>query len=213
MKTLLVSLEGSTHEVVSTHLDLNDFETTGPVPTEHAWETLVEHSPGAMVIELASYTDPAWDFITRVRGDGRYSHVPIVILTSALDPQVLDRGEELGCQVLGKPFSVSALLDKLRLAVRKAGRPSGGHVDLRAVDVSILLDVYRIDGHIHVTPEIRRFSDAWEAIMKDERSFVPVTGARITATNKETDTLVATADLLQVRKDQIRTVSPKSEAP
>jgi hypothetical protein len=63
------------------------------------------------------------------------------------------------------------------------------------------MDGYRIDGTIHCPPELDRFSDAWEAIVRDAREYIPVTGATVSADNAGTS--IKDAPVVEVRKDRV----------
>lgn len=210
VKILLVDLDSGSIEVITRHLEISGFSILGPVDPKEAWRLLAIESPGTVIVEVPSLNDPSWQYVERMREDGRYRTLPTVVLSASLDPKLMDRATAMGCHVLGKPFSVSALLDKVNLATRHVGPPGGARIDLLPVGVDILLDVYRIEGTVHLPPELDRFSDAWESLMKDDRTFVPVTGARVsTITGEE---IVASAGMVQVRKEQIRAVNTQGEA-
>lgn len=209
VKALLINLDRGSTEVVTHHLELNGYDTVGPVNPSEAWQQLVMESPGAVIVEVSSVSDQSWQLVERIRDDGRFQSLPTVVVSSSLDPNLMDKATALGCQMLGKPFSVSALLDKVNLAIRRSGPPRTGHVDLTPVRVEILLDVYLIEGEIHLPPEVDRFSDAWESLMKDDRTFLPVTDARIATLAGEE--VVASAKMVQVRKEQIRAINTQGE--
>ena len=70
----------------------------------------------------------------------------------------------------------------------------------------LLTDSFRIEGTLHVSEELMRFSDAWEALVADPRAYVPVTAATVKALDGSS--VLATADLIEVRKDQVGIVLP-----
>ena len=80
---------------------------------------------------------------------------------------------------------------------------SSGRVSIGDV---LWLDGYRIEGHVHLPPELGRFSDAWESVMRDHREFVPVTTCRVTT--GDGDMIIATPSFIEVRKSHIRAVFP-----
>lgn len=83
-------------------------------------------------------------------------------------------------------------------------------VDLDSVAVSLLLDACRITATIYLAPELGRFSEAWESIMRDHRLFIPVTEATIlTLTGGQVG---ERADFIQVRKADIRAVCPLDDS-
>lgn len=79
-------------------------------------------------------------------------------------------------------------------------------VDLDSVAVSLLLDACRITATIYLAPELGRFSEAWESVMRDHRLFIPVTHATIsTLTGQQVGDR---AEFMQIRKADIRAVCP-----
>ena len=86
---------------------------------------------------------------------------------------------------------------------------SGDRIELVSIRVALLLDAYRIEGNIYVAPELRRFSDAWESLMRDPRGFIPVSDAHITGPGGAS---LEIAPFMQVRKNDVRGVFPTSKA-
>ena len=107
------------------------------------------------------------------------------------------RARELHCEYLGKPFSAPALLDRLQLAVRAAGRAPGQ----RTEQVVLMMGEYRVEGQVHVPVELTRFSDAWEAAIRDPREFLPVTDAKLFSTAD--GQMLVNAAFIQVRKQDV----------
>ena len=82
-------------------------------------------------------------------------------------------------------------------------------IPLSAVPVILLLDTYRIEGRLHLAPDMDRFSDAWEAVMRDTRDYLPVTDARI---ERLDGAEVVSSPFIEVRKADIRAVYPLEES-
>ncbi|MEA2508369.1 MAG: hypothetical protein QOG21_451, partial [Actinomycetota bacterium] len=72
-----------------------------------------------------------------------------------------------------------SLQEQDRSAHLPASETEGQKIALRVVRVVLMLDVCRIEGSIHLPPELTRFSDAWESVMRDPRAFFPVTGTKL----------------------------------
>ncbi|MGH2698506.1 MAG: hypothetical protein ACRDJL_04815 [Actinomycetota bacterium] len=83
-------------------------------------------------------------------------------------------------------------------------------VDLDSTPVVLLLDACRIHATIYLAPELGRFSEAWESVMRDHRLFIPVTGATVTTLIGEP--VADKADFMQVRKADIRAVCPLDDS-
>ena len=121
-----------------------------------------------------------------------------VLAVAARQQLVVDRARALQCEFLGKPFSAPALLDRLQLAVRAAGRAPGQ----RSEHVVLMLGEYRVEGLVHVPVELTRFSDAWEAVVRDPREFLPVTDAKLYSVAD--GQMLVNAAFIQVRKKDVK---------
>jgi DNA-binding response OmpR family regulator len=217
-KILVVEDQPSVVSIIRYHLENEGHSGLFAEDVQEGWKTLVSEVPDAVVMDIRLPGAEGWSLIERIRNDGRYHDLPIVILTGLLEPEVVDRAAKLRCDYLSKPFAASALLTKIRNAIkaREVAGPSqppppasaqgASQVQMVAVSVVILLDSYRIEGIVHLPPEIVRFSDAWESIVRDPRSFFPVTDARITTDGQQ---VVASPSFLEVRKADVRAVFPK----
>jgi hypothetical protein len=83
-------------------------------------------------------------------------------------------------------------------------------VDLDSTPVVLLLDACRINATIYLAPELGRFSEAWESVMRDHRLFIPVTDATVTTLTGEP--VGERSEFMQVRKTDIRAVSPLDDS-
>jgi DNA-binding response OmpR family regulator len=217
-KILVVEDQPSVVSIIRYHLENEGYTGLFAEDVQEGWKSLVSEVPDAVVMDIRLPGAEGWNLIERIRNDGRYHDLPIVILTGLLEPEVVERAAALRCDYLSKPFAASALLTKIRNSIktrRQTGPtpppPPGSatatpQVQMVAVGVVILLDSYRIEGTVHLPPEISRFSDAWESIVRDPRSFFPVTDARVTTDGNE---VVAAPGFLEVRKDDVRAMFPK----
>lgn len=231
-KILIVEDQPSVATVVQYHVEQAGFETIHAGDVEDAWQKLVTEVPEAAVVDIKLPGPDGWTFIERVRGDGRFSKLPIVVLTGLLEADVVTKAESLGCGYLSKPFAASALVSKIESQVKgvmpKAptldemasgtaqrtetpapAAPSGPttRVDLVSLRVVMLLQGYQVEGNVHLPPELGRFSDAWEALLKDQRQFLPMTDVLITVHGGPK--AVAKASFLEIRKSDVQGIFPK----
>ncbi|HJT37551.1 MAG TPA: response regulator [Actinomycetota bacterium] len=198
LKVLIVEDDRNVAALVRHLLEQEGFVSSFSVDIEGAWGSLSGEPPDAAIIDLGLLGgESGWDLIERIRKDDRYATLPVVILTASPPEDVLDRARSLNCEYLGKPFSAPALLDRLQLAVRAAGRAPGQRME----QVVLILGGYRVEGQVHVPVELTRFSDAWEAVVRDAREFLPVTDAKMFSTD---GTMIVNAAFLQVRKKDVR---------
>jgi two-component system alkaline phosphatase synthesis response regulator PhoP len=217
-KVLVIDDDPSTVTVVRYHLENAGFDGVYANDAEEGWRLLVTEMPEVVVVDIRLPGQDGWSFLQKMRGDGRFSSVPAVVL-SGIDQEGADqRARTLGAEYLSKPFAATALLTRIRgLAEDSAGGPgvSSGSVPSRRVEmvvvsVVLLLDAYRIEGKLHLPPELVRFSDAWESVMRDQREYVPVTDALVTTIQ---GVEVVASPFLEVRKSDVRAVLPHNLAP
>ena len=208
---LIVEDDPSVATVIRHHLQGAGYVGHIAQDVEDAWRVLVSESPQAAIIDIKLPGADGWHLVERIRGDGRFAALPLVVLTGLVEPQVMQKAEELECSYLSKPFASSTLLHKLSHAIRNRpqARPPRAERDLRIdlvpTDVTVLIEGYRVEGQIFLPPEMGRFSDAWEAIVRDQREFLPVSEARLIRTD---GSIVAEPQLFQVRKSQVHAVFP-----
>ena len=198
LKVLIVEDDRNVAGLVRHLLEEEGFVSTLSVDLDGAWGSLSSEPADAAIIDLGLLGgESGWDLIEKIRKDENHASLPIVILTGSPPEDVLDRARSLNCEYLGKPFSAPALLDRLQLAVRAAGRAPGQ----RAEQVVLVMGGYRIEGQVHVPVELTRFSDAWEAVVRDPREFLPVTDAKMFSADGQ---MVANAAFIQVRKTDVK---------
>ncbi|HJR18085.1 MAG TPA: response regulator [Actinomycetota bacterium] len=170
---------------------------------DSGWASLLTEDPDAAILDLWLYgREAGWDLLDRIRANEHFQSLPVVILTGVTGTEVSNRAKEKGAEYLSKPFSGPALVDRLRRAMRATGRApmTRGH------DVVLLTPVFQIEGTIHVSDELERFSDAWEALVRDPRAYFPLTGATIKGL--ESDMTIAQQGLVEIRKADVTAVFP-----
>ena len=85
-----------------------------------------------------------------------------------------------------------------------AGTPR--RIEVVPVEAALILDGTRVEGTIWTDPRKSRFSDAWESILSQPRSFIPVTKARM-LTHDGTRVLAQT-DFMLIEKIEVLTAYP-----
>jgi DNA-binding response OmpR family regulator len=170
---------------------------------DSGWASLIGEDPDAAILDLWLYgRDTGWDLLERIRKNEHFHDLPVVILTGVTGKDVADKATEMGAEYLNKPFTPAALIDRLRRALRNAGRSPG----VRSHQAVLLTPVFWIEGELHVSEELNRFSDAWEALVRDTRAYVPVTNASVKTLDGKS--ILAESDLIELRKDQVTVVMP-----
>ncbi|MGH2766748.1 MAG: response regulator [Actinomycetota bacterium] len=183
--------------MVRQRLQIEGFGVVEAGDPQEAWRRLIEDGADAALIDLTlrSETD-GWRLIGTVRDDGRFVRLPIVVMTGTPRAEVEEKVRSLGCGFLAKPFLPDDMVASLRMAMGGA---------LRKVEVTILLAALRIVGTVHLTTEHSRFSDSWEVLMADGRSFIPITEVKVSLPDGSNP---AEVPFLQVKKADILAVYP-----
>lgn len=202
-KILVVEDDANVAGLVSELLLEEGFIAIHAGDVDSGWASLIAEDPDAAILDLWLYgRETGWDLLDRIRANEHFGTLPVVILTGVTGQEVVDKAAAKGAEYLTKPFTPAALVDRLRRAMRAAGRSPG----VRAHACTLLTSSFWIEGDLHVSEELERFSDAWEALVRDPRGYVPVTDA--TVRTLEGRSVLATSDVIEVRKDQISVVLP-----
>ncbi|MFN2588375.1 MAG: response regulator [Actinomycetota bacterium] len=215
-KILVVEDQQSVVAIVRYHLESAGMEGVFAPDVQGGWRLLTTEAPDAAVIDIGLPGPDGWTLIEKLRADGRFTSLPVVVLTGLIDPEVVRRASDLHCDYLSKPFAASALLAKLRdrmdgsavaVPARPEPRQDPNKVELVVVGVVMLFDHYQVEGKVHLPPELSRFSDAWESVIRDNRDYLPVTDVRVTL--RDGHTVVASPPFMEVRKGDVRAVFPQ----
>lgn len=213
-KVLVVEDQQSVVAIVRYHLESAGMEGLFASDVNDGWRLLTTEEPDAAVVDIGLPGADGWTLIEKLRGDERFARIPVVVLTGLIEPEVVRRAGALACDYLSKPFAASALINKIRTGMHRVAPPreqkearGPDKVDLVVVGVVMLLDHYQIEGKVHLPPELARFSDAWESVMRDNRDYLPLTDARVSLLDGAT--LVASPSFLEIRKADVRAVFPQ----
>ena len=215
LKVLVVEDDPSASMVLRYQLEDAGYSCVQTTTVEEGWESMIAEVPDAAVVDIRLPGVEGWVLLERMRNDGRFHDMPALVLTGLLEARDMEHARALGCEYLGKPYAAQALLRKMEELITRRSQgeavvpsPQGHNrkITLKAVRVVLLLDSYQIEGDVYVPPELKRFSDAWESIMRDSRSFIPVTDARVL--RGDSSKVLATPDFIEVRKSELRGVFP-----
>lgn len=162
--------------------------------------------PDAVVVSTDLPVVYGWELVARMRSDRGASKFPVIVLGDRDTPENRQQAEIHECTFLPLPVAAADIVAELDALIKDAQRS-----ELRGVRVLLLTDVCEIEGTVHVPPGFNRFSDGWEAVIGDPRSFVPVTDARLSSLDGER--LIAVTAFLQLPKAQLRAVLPVDDRP
>jgi DNA-binding response OmpR family regulator len=202
-KVLIVEDDTNVADLVGELLREEGFISIHCQDVDSGWAALMAEDPDAAILDLWLFgRETGWDLLERIRSNEHFANLPAVVLTGVTGKDVMDKAAALGAEYLSKPFTPAALVDRLRRALRSAGRSPG----VRSHACILLTSVFWIEGNLHVSEDLSRFSDAWEALVRDPRAFVPVTDAYVKSLDGKS--ILAQSDLIEVRKDQVTIVLP-----
>lgn len=217
-KVLVVEDEPSVVTVLRYHLESAGFEGLYAHDAADGWRLLVSDAPDVAVIDIGLPGGDGWGLLEKIRSDGRFSAMPAIVLTGKSLAEIEDRLSDLNAEYMGKPLAATALLTRIRHLVQGRSQKNADsalsesiRVELVAIGVVLLLDGYRIEGKVYLPPELGRFSDAWESVIRDHRNFVPVTEARVTT--PDGSHTIASPAFIEVRKSDVRAVFPMDVFP
>lgn len=197
--------------VVRTQLSNAGIQTYIPADADDAWNYLVTESPDAAVVDIEVSGANGWSLVEKIRKDGRFVALPIVVLTGMGEPGAMEAAaNSLHCHSLSKTMAGSRLAETLKQAIDKPAQhvslEDSPRVELKQVGVMMLVHEFQIEGTVYLPSELPRFSDAWEAIIRDSRLFVPVTDVVIrTSEGAE----AGTTNFMNIKKTEIRAVYPR----
>ena len=115
-KVMMVDDEPTTIDVLQTFLETEGYKrfiTTSE--SIHAMDLIVSENPDVLLLDLHMPQVTGFDILARLRGDQRYRHIPVIVLTSATDSETKLKALQLGAtDFLGKPVDPSELALRLR---------------------------------------------------------------------------------------------------
>jgi CheY-like chemotaxis protein len=168
-----------------------------------AWQLVSDSTIAGAIVDLHLPGVYGWELVRRMRQDTKLRHVPVMIVSADLGEAEKLEAEQLGCEYLAKPFDIEEFLVHARAMI--AG---GLRIGRDKVRVRLLMDVFQMEGIVHLESRLGRFSEAWEALVSDDRSYIPITDARVTTISD--GTLVDSPEFVIVNKDQLRAIMPLS---
>ena len=90
------------------------YVTTAVGNAREALARLGEIAPDLILLDVAMPGMDGREFLTQLRGIPEWRAVPVILTTGRAADEL---GHDTGCEILGKPFTESALLDVVRRAL------------------------------------------------------------------------------------------------
>jgi len=124
-KILVIEDEHDIAEMIAMRLQKEMFvvKTIGNGTT--GWETIAEFHPDLLLLDLMLPGMSGLDILKRIRADRQVKHLPVLILSAKGEESDIVVGLELGADdYLTKPFSMSILVARIHVLLRRAGGKS-----------------------------------------------------------------------------------------
>ncbi|MDQ3459203.1 MAG: response regulator transcription factor [Deinococcota bacterium] len=119
-RVLVVEDEGVVRELIAFHLGRAGFRVLEAERAAEGWTLLPEAD--AVVLDWMLPDEPGVDWLRRLRREGRYHKLPVLMLTARATEMDKVQGLESGADdYLVKPFSAAELVARLRALLRRAG--------------------------------------------------------------------------------------------
>jgi DNA-binding response OmpR family regulator len=170
-----------------------------------AWRMVQDDPPDVAVVDIHLPGAFGWELVERIRTDQHLHRLPVVMVSAEVVAQDRDRARGLDAELLMKPFEAHELVEVIASLLQEKVR-----VPVRQIQLAIYLSNHRIEGTAHLPTEHDRFSDAWEAVINDKRSHLPLTDATIYRLDQDA---TAKAAFITVCKSRIEFVTPLEDTP
>lgn len=113
-RVLLVDDDELILEILSTILDLEEFDVVTATGGNEAIARLGEHDVDVVVLDVMMPGKDGFAVCREIKADPQTKALPVVLLTARDQPEDLDAGREAGCDAyLTKPFSPLELIEIL----------------------------------------------------------------------------------------------------
>jgi two-component system KDP operon response regulator KdpE len=155
VKILVVDDEPQIRRSLRVALRANGYDVVDAADAETALDEAAAQPPDLVILDLALPDVDGVEVVRRLREWA--GHIPIIVLSARGDDEAKVRALDEGADdYVTKPFSVTELLARMRVALRHAAL-TGGHADpvLTAGDIVIDLArrvVTRSNTEVHLTP-------------------------------------------------------------
>jgi DNA-binding response OmpR family regulator len=173
---------------------------------EFAWKTIAAEVPEVIVLDVTEPGEDGWALLEHIRADARFYNIPVVVLS--LSAEDATRAASLSSEYLGKPIVASALVERIHRAIARARDLSVPEKPTTLSQKRLALylgDGRAARGTVYLPGELNRLSDAWEALLRDPRRFIPMTDAYVAL---PTESESHPTPLLLIAKDDIKAVHP-----
>jgi len=116
---LLVDDEIEVCRIIRDYLEKKNFKVSEAHNGTEALTALNNFKPDLIILDVIMPVMGGFELLEKLKGDGSYANVPVIMLTVKSDPQHLERGISLQADFyLPKPFKLDNLMNFINLIVK-----------------------------------------------------------------------------------------------
>ncbi|MBU4202516.1 MAG: response regulator [Acidobacteria bacterium] len=149
----VVDDEPDIRELVTLHLDKAGYLTGGFEDSAGFFSALKEKLPDLVLLDLMLPGEDGYDVCRRLKTDGRFARIPVIMLTARGEEIDKVLGLELGADdYVTKPFSVRELLARVKAVLRRSSEEGqlnrvhiGSRITIDEKKHEVLRDGQKID--------------------------------------------------------------------
>lgn len=114
-RILIVDDEPNIVLMLSNRLKANGYDVLSALDGQAGLELAQTTRPDLIILDLMLPVIDGYEVCSRLKTDGRYSKIPILLFSAKAQQEDIAKGEETGADgYIVKPFEAQALLDKIK---------------------------------------------------------------------------------------------------
>jgi len=116
MKTIFVVDDNNINLVTADETLSDSYNVFTLASASTMFDLLNDIMPDLILLDIMMPEINGFEALKRLKADARYSHIPVMFLTSKNDANTISRGYEMGVvDLILKPFSSSILLNRINI--------------------------------------------------------------------------------------------------
>jgi len=140
-KLLLADDSVTIQRVIELTFADEDVQVTVVGDGKQAVERILSDRPDIVLADIGMPGHDGYDVAAFIKGDPRFAHIPVVLLTGAFEPLDENRARRVGCDaVLIKPFEPQMVIDRVK-ELLSGGRPVNRASAARPEPVQPAIDI------------------------------------------------------------------------
>jgi DNA-binding response OmpR family regulator len=140
-KILIIDDDATMVNLLSTILEIDDFEVNHALSGKEAFELLPKWGPDLVLLDIMMPEMDGFEVLARLRGNSATRKLPIIMLTARTDDKDIFEGWKRGAdEYVTKPFDPRRLVDTIRTVL---SRSLEERIEERSQHIESLLDILK----------------------------------------------------------------------